>query len=66
MEKIYPKKLSAGDEIRIIAPSRSLAIISEECKEIANNRFTELRFKLSLESTRKKKMNLFLQAYNPA
>jgi len=46
-EKIYPKKLSIGDEIRIIAPSRSLAIISEECREIANNRFAELEFKLS-------------------
>ena len=36
-----------GDEVRVIAPSRSLAIISEESREIANNRFAELGLKLS-------------------
>lgn len=39
--KLYPDKLSHGDEIRVIAPSRSLSIISEE-----NIR----RAKLNLES----------------
>ena len=39
--KLYPDKLSPGDEIRVIAPSRSLSIISEE-----NIR----RAKLNLES----------------
>jgi len=46
-KKIYPTKLVAGDEVRIIAPSRSLAIISEGLREIANNRFAELELKLS-------------------
>jgi len=46
-EKIYPAKLSAGDEVRVIAPSRSLAIISQENRKIANNRFAELGLKLS-------------------
>lgn len=47
MKKIYPKKLKAWDEVRIIAPSRSMAIISKECREIANKRFAELGLKLS-------------------
>jgi len=47
MEKIYPTKLKAGDEVRIVAPSRSLAIISKESREIANKRFSELGLKLS-------------------
>jgi muramoyltetrapeptide carboxypeptidase LdcA involved in peptidoglycan recycling len=46
-KKIYPTKLVVGDEVRIIAPSRSLAIISKGLREIANNRFTELGLKLS-------------------
>lgn len=47
MQKIYPSKLKKGDEIRIIAPVRSLAIISEESRKIANRRFESLGFKLS-------------------
>ncbi|MEK7173424.1 MAG: S66 peptidase family protein [Patescibacteria group bacterium] len=46
-EKIYPKKLVAGDEVRVIAPSRSLAIVSVENRKIANNRFAGLGLKLS-------------------
>ncbi len=47
MKKIYPEKLKAGDEVRIIAPSRSLAIISKRSREIANKRFENLGLKLS-------------------
>lgn len=47
MQKIYPKKLKAGDEVRIIAPSRSLAIISKGSQKIANKRFADLGLKLS-------------------
>jgi len=47
MEKIYPVKLKIGDEVRIIAPSRSLAIVSKETREIANKRFADLGLKLS-------------------
>src|SRR3990167_2363671 len=47
MGKIYPEKLRKGDEVRIIAPSRSMAIISEESKKIANQRFSDLGLKLS-------------------
>lgn len=47
MEKIYPEKLKTGDEVRIIAPSRSMSIISKESREIANKRFADLGLKLS-------------------
>lgn len=47
MEKIYPEKLKAGDEVRIIAPSRSFSIVSKECREIANKRFAKIGLKLS-------------------
>jgi muramoyltetrapeptide carboxypeptidase len=46
-KKIYPTKLAAGDEVTIIAPSQSLAIISKGLREIANKRFTKLGLKLS-------------------
>ena len=47
MNKIYPERLKVGDEIRIIAPSRSMAILNKEIINIANNRFQELGLKLS-------------------
>jgi len=47
MNKIFPEKLKAGDEVRFIAPSRSMEIINEETKNIANQRFADLGLKLS-------------------
>ena len=47
MQKIYPRKLQVGDEIRVIAPSRSLSIITNESREVANKRFEDLGLKLS-------------------
>jgi len=47
MEKIYPAKLKAGDEVRVIAPARSMSLISKESREIANRRFTDMGFKLT-------------------
>ncbi|MBU2577481.1 LD-carboxypeptidase, partial [Patescibacteria group bacterium] len=44
---MFPEKLKAGDEIRVIAPARSIAILSQEVREIANKRFEEIGFKLS-------------------
>ncbi len=44
---IFPRKLSSGDEIRVVAPSRSLAIISDETKRIANQRFRDLNLTVS-------------------
>jgi muramoyltetrapeptide carboxypeptidase len=42
MQKIYPTKLKKGDKVAIVAPSRSMAIISEETRQIADNRFEAL------------------------
>ncbi len=47
MQSNIPDKLKKGDEIRVIAPSRSLAIISEHTRKIANQCFEDLGLKLS-------------------
>ena len=44
---IYPKKLKVGSHIRVIAPSRSFKIISEETREIAKKRFAEMGITVS-------------------
>jgi muramoyltetrapeptide carboxypeptidase len=41
-KNIIPKKLKSKSHIRVICPSRSMAIISEETQEIALDRFKEL------------------------
>jgi len=46
MKKIYPKKLQKGDTLRVIAPARSLGILSKETCDIANQRFEEMGLKL--------------------
>jgi muramoyltetrapeptide carboxypeptidase len=47
MKTIFPDKLNKGDEVRVIAPSRSMTILSEHTKEIANQRFNDLGLSLS-------------------
>jgi muramoyltetrapeptide carboxypeptidase len=47
MKYTFPDKLKRGDEIRIISPSRSLSIIGDETRSVANERFAELGLKLS-------------------
>lgn len=47
MNKLIPSKLKRGDLIRIIAPSRSLELIGEETKQIANKRFEDMGLILS-------------------
>lgn len=47
MDRLIPRKLQAGDEVRIIAPSLSMSILSEETQNIANTRFSELGLKLT-------------------
>ncbi len=42
MNTIIPQKLQAGDEVRVIAPSRSLVLISQATRDIATRRFAEL------------------------
>lgn len=42
-----PKKLRAGDEIRVIAPSRSLSIVSQEGIEQAKKHLEDLGFHIT-------------------
>lgn len=44
---MIPKKLKAGDEVRVIAPSRSMAILGEDCKKIATERLEALGLKVT-------------------
>ena len=45
--KMIPNKLKAGDEVRIIAPSRTMAILGEDCIEIATKRLESLGLKVT-------------------
>lgn len=47
MQSIIPPKLQAGDEVRVVAPSRSLSMIGEEVQTIAKKRFSDLGLQLS-------------------
>jgi len=47
MNKIFPQKLKRGDEIRVIATSQSLTLLSEETNNIANQRLAELGLKVT-------------------
>ncbi len=42
-----PNKLQPGDEIRVIAPARSMSILNEETKFIATKRLEDLGFKVT-------------------
>lgn len=44
---MIPEKLKAGDEVRVIAPSRSMAILGEDCKKIATERLEALGLKVT-------------------
>jgi len=47
INKIFPKKLSKGNEIRIVAPARSLSIISPSVRSIAIKRLEEMGLTVS-------------------
>lgn len=47
MNNIIPEKLKAGDEIRIISPSRSMSILSKETIKVAKERLEELGLKVT-------------------
>lgn len=44
---MIPEKLKRGDEIRVIAPARSMVILGEDCIKIAKTRLEELGFKVT-------------------
>ncbi len=47
MKKVIPEKLKIGDEIRVIAPSRSMKILGQNTVEFAKNRLEQMGFKVS-------------------
>jgi len=47
MNKIIPNKLKIGDEIRVIAPSRSMCILNEDLIEIAKTKLEKMGFKVT-------------------
>ena len=44
---IIPRKLQAGDEIRVVSPATSLAVISDETRHIALKNLTDMGFKVT-------------------
>ena len=44
---VKPKPLAPGSHLRVIAPSRSLALITPETRAVANRRFAEMGLSLS-------------------
>ncbi len=44
---MIPAKLKAGAHVRVIAPSRSLKIISDDCRKIAQERLAEMGLSVS-------------------
>ncbi len=58
---IIPQKLKIGDEIRIIAPSRSLSLLSEENINLAKTKLENLGFKITF-SKNCKESDIFLSS----
>ncbi|MEI6851057.1 MAG: S66 peptidase family protein [Candidatus Saccharibacteria bacterium] len=44
---MIPKKLKPGDEVRIIAPARSISILSDELRNIADKRLSDMGYKVT-------------------
>lgn len=42
MQKIIPPKLQKGDKVMVIAPSRGMKIIGDDCRKIAKERFEKM------------------------
>ena len=47
MNKVIPNKLNVGDEIRVIAPSRSMKTLNEEVIKIAKKRLQQMGFSIT-------------------
>jgi muramoyltetrapeptide carboxypeptidase len=58
---IYPKKLRPGSHIRVVSPARSLSIISQQTRNIANERFGRHSFKISY-AAHAEEANMFVSA----
>jgi len=44
---MIPSKLQKGDEIRVIAPSRSMALLRQDCIDLATQRLNDLGFNVT-------------------
>ena len=42
MQKIIPQKLQKGDKVMVVAPSRGLKLIGQDCRQIAEERLHEM------------------------
>ena len=49
---MIPEKLKAGDEVRVIAPSRSMAMLGQDCIELATKKIRRIRTKSYFWKTR--------------
>jgi muramoyltetrapeptide carboxypeptidase LdcA involved in peptidoglycan recycling len=47
MKPLYPEILKRGDHIRIIAPSLSMHILSQDTIQCATDRFSQMGFTIS-------------------
>ncbi len=52
---IVPLKLKQGDEIRVVAPARSLSLLSEELVKLAKENFEKQGFKITFSKNCKEK-----------
>ena len=57
MKKIIPKELNRGDEIRIVAPSRSMSVLKEEIVKIAKTNLEKIGFKVTFGKNTLKSSN---------
>lgn len=57
MDRIIPAKLNIGDEIRVIAPSRSMQILSESVIKIATERLKKMGFKVTFAKNANNSIN---------
>ncbi len=63
MQNIIPQKLQKGDEIRVIAPATSLKIISQDCRQIAKERFEKMGLKVSFaQNTNDENCDIFISS----
>ncbi|ASG24805.1 LD-carboxypeptidase [Nitrospirillum viridazoti CBAmc] len=60
---MFPRRLQAGGHVRVVAPSRSLAIIAPEVREIADARLADLG--LTRSYGRRAEFNEALSSANP-
>ena len=56
---MYPKRLKKGDEIRVIAPSRSMARLSEETIRLATKRLEDLGLKVTFGKNVMKSQDIY-------